>query len=657
LRGKDSGAVVNRPQLSKGGAPRESALRWEHEWASAILETIATPIVLLDQDAKIAGFNRACEELTGYTAEEALGKPVWVLLAPAEVEAAKAVFAELRAGIFPNRHENHWVTKRGEHRLIAWSNTALLNRDGSLAYIVGTGVDITEQRRVETELKQLNQTLRTLVETGPLAIIGLDLEGNVTAWNRAAEKMFGWTEAEALHRFLPPVPEGDREFTRENLRRVRRGECLSGVERRRRRKDGSPIDIAIWNAPQRDAAGVINGVISVIADVTDRKRLEEQFRQSQKMEAVGRLAGGVAHDFNNLLTIINGYAQMAMDMAGPDHPLAEAIQEILRAGDSAAGLTSQLLAFSRRQVVQPRVVDLNTLITGMDKMLHRLIGEDIELIIVLGSGMPQVKVDPGQFQQVVMNLAVNSRDAMPNGGRLTIQTGSATLNPDFNPSPPALPRGEYAVLTVSDTGKGMSEETLGHLFEPFFTTKGKGKGTGLGLSTVYGIVKQAGGDVTVSSSLDAGTTFRIYLPVVEELPVATAEREKPARRTGTETVLLAEDDTGLRKLVHDVLRSHGYTVLEAAGPEQAISLCDAHEGPIHLFLSDVIMPRMGGRELAERVLAMRPEIRVLYMSGYTAEALPRGMFEERGFSFLQKPFTPELLLLRVRQALDGSRGE
>jgi two-component system cell cycle sensor histidine kinase/response regulator CckA len=647
---------MNQPQPSKGTAPRESALRWEHDWASAILETVATPIVLLEPDGKIAGFNRACEELTGYTAAQALGTPVWALLAPEEVEAAKAVFAQLRAGHFPNRHENHWVTKSGERRLIAWSNTALLNRDGSLAYIVATGVDVTEQRRVEAELKELNQTLRTLVETGPLAIVGMDLEGNVTAWNRAAEKMFGWTEAEALHRFLPTVPEGDRGFTRENLRRVRRGECLSGVERRRRRKDGSPIDVAIWNAPQRDASGAINGVISVIADVTDRKRLEEQFRQSQKMEAVGRLAGGVAHDFNNLLTIINGYAQMALDMSGPDHPLAEAIQEILRAGDSAAGLTSQLLAFSRRQVVQPRVVDLNALVTGMDKMLHRLIGEDVDLLTVLGSGLPQVKVDPGQFQQVVMNLVVNSRDAMPNGGRLTIETAAATLDPDFNPGPPALPRGEYAVLTVVDTGKGMSEETLGHLFEPFFTTKGKGKGTGLGLSTVYGIVKQAGGDVTVSSALEEGTTFRIYLPAVEEMPAAAAGNQKPARRTGTETVLLAEDDAGLRKLVHDVLRSHGYTVLEAAAPEQAISLCDSHKGPIHLFLSDVIMPRMGGRELAERVLALRPGIRVLYMSGYTAEALPRGMFEERGFTFMQKPFTPEMLLLRVREALDDSRG-
>jgi len=643
---------MNQPQAREGSAPRESGLRWRHEWVSAVLETVASLIVLLDPEGKIAGFNRACEELTGYTAAEVVGRPVWVLLPPEDVGPAKAVFADLLAHNFPNRHENFWMTRSGERRLIAWTNTALHNQDGSLAYIVATGIDVTGQRRAEAELRQLNETLRTLVETGPLAIVGMDLEGNVTAWNRAAETMFGWTAAEAIGRFFPPVPEGDRGFTHENLRRIRHGECLSGVERRRRRKDGSPIDIAIWNAPQRDASGEITGVISVIADVTDRKRLEEQFRQSQKMEAVGRLAGGVAHDFNNLLTIINGYAQMALDIAGPESPLSEAIQEILRAGDSAAALTSQLLAFSRRQVVQPRVVDLNSLVSGMDKMLHRLIGEDIDLVTVLGKGLPQVKVDPGQFQQVIMNLAVNSRDAMPGGGRLTIETAAVSLNPDFNPGPPALPRGEYTLLIVSDTGKGMSEDTLAHLFEPFFTTKGKGKGTGLGLSTVYGIVKQAGGDVTVSSILDQGATFRIYLPAVQETPASDAGDRKAARRTGTETVLLAEDDAGLRKLVHDVLRSHGYTVLEAAGAEQALSLCKAHSGPIHLFLSDVIMPRMGGRELAENVIALRPDIRVLYMSGYTAEALPRAIFEERGFTFLQKPFTPEMLLERVRQALE-----
>jgi two-component system cell cycle sensor histidine kinase/response regulator CckA len=644
---------MNQPQARKGNTPRESGLRWRHEWASAILETVASPIVLLDPEGKIAGFNRACEELTGYTAAEMVGRPVWVLLPPEDVPAAKAVFADLLARSFPNRHENFWVTRSGERRLIAWKNTVLQGQDGSLAYIVATGVDVTEQRRAEAELRQLNETLRTLVETGPLAIVGMDLEGNVTAWNRAAETMFGWTAAEAIGRFFPPVPEGDRGFTFENLRRIRHGECLSGVERRRRRKDGSPIDISIWNAPQRDASGAITGVISVIADVTDRKRLEEQFRQSQKMEAVGRLAGGVAHDFNNLLTIINGYAQMALDVAGPEGPLSEAIQEILRAGDSAAALTSQLLAFSRRQVVQPRVVDLNSLVTGMDKMLHRLIGEDIDLVTVLGKHLPQVKVDPGQFQQVIMNLVVNSRDAMPGGGRLTIETAAVSLNPDFTPGPPGLPRGEYTLLIVSDTGRGMSEDTLAHLFEPFFTTKGKGKGTGLGLSTVYGIVKQAGGDVTVSSTLNEGATFRIYLPAVQETPAPEAGDQKATRRTGTETVLLAEDDAGLRKLVHDVLRSHGYTVLEAAGAEQALSMCKAHPGPIHLFLSDVIMPRMGGRELAERVIALRPGVRVLYMSGYTAEALPRGIFEERGFTFLQKPFTPEMLLDHVRQALEN----
>jgi two-component system cell cycle sensor histidine kinase/response regulator CckA len=390
-------------------------------------------------------------------------------------------------------------------------------------------------------------------------------------------------------------------------------------------------------------------------EVAERKRLEAQFLQAQKMEAVGRLAGGVAHDFNNLLTAILGYADLAMSTLSPDAPVYKDIQEIQNAAQRASGLTRQLLAFSRRQIIAPRVIDLNELVLTLDNMLRRLIGEDIELRMLLAQDLGAVKVDPGQVEQVILNLVVNARDAMPRGGKLTIETGSVTLDDDYMRVHPEATSGDYVMVAMSDTGVGMTEEVKSHLFEPFFTTKEMGKGTGLGLATVYGIVKQSGGFIYVYSEPGKGTTFKIYLPRVKEpvtaLPRAEEFRELPR---GTETVLLVEDEPSVRELAARALRQQGYTVLEAASGKEALQLSKEYgEKEIHLLFTDVVLPQMSGKRLAERLKELRPQVKVLFTSGYADNAVVQHQVLEPGVEFLAKPFSPAVLARKVRQILDA----
>ena len=406
----------------------------------------------------------------------------------------------------------------------------------------------------------------------------------------------------------------------------------------------------LYKFPIPDRSGHTAFLGGIGIDITERRQLEEQLRQSQKMEAIGRLAGGVAHDFNNLLTIISGYGRMVLDDLGPRHKLRTRVEEVLNAADRAAILTSQLLAFSRRQVVQPKVLELNHLISNLEKMLRRVIGEYIELRTILSSDVGKVKADGGQLEQVIMNLSVNARDAMPEGGTLTIETASVSWRKDCDaPEGPPLP---YVRLSVRDTGVGMDARTRTHLFEPFFTTKERGKGTGLGLSTAYGIVKQHGGEIRVESQPGAGTSFDIYLPVVED--VAPAEKAVGGGKTatdGTETVLLVEDELGVRQLASAILKLHGYRVLEAADAKEAIKVAQQERGPIHLLLTDVIMPLMSGRELVEQIRPLRKDIRIIYMSGYTDDVLAYRGDLGPDINFLQKPFAPEALTKKVRDAL------
>jgi len=415
--------------------------------------------------------------------------------------------------------------------------------------------------------------------------------------------------------------------------------------------EGRRVAIEISIFPLRDASGSVPFVALFHKDVTERETLGEALRQSQKLEAVGRLAGGVAHDFNNLLTIMQGYLEVLQDV---DEPRRSTVREIARAADRAARLTQQLLAFSRRQLLQPRVVDLNAEVAELGISLLRLIGEHIELKTLLAPDLGHILVDPGQLGQVLLNLSVNAADAMPQGGRLLIETKNVDLRPEDAPRHPDLKPGAYVLLAVTDTGAGMDESTKRRIFEPFFTTKELGRGTGLGLATVYGIVNQSGGAIEVSSEPGSGSCFRLYFPRTDA-PIEKPAPAPSAPRGGRETILVVEDEEPLRQLVSLVLRKAGYTVIEAADGEKALAAARAHRGPLHLLVTDVIMPGMSGRDLADEMSALLPETKILFVSGYTDDALvPQGRLDP-GKEFLAKPFTPPVLIHKVRQVLDAAR--
>jgi len=516
------------------------------------------------------------------------------------------------------------------------------------------GAEVAERRLAQDEVGDVNRRLQAVIDASPLAILRLDLEGNVISWNRAAVRIFGWDAEEVLNQPLPPIPDEEGTPFQDLLRGAARGEALVGRETRRRRKDGKLIDVRLWTAPLRGASGEIRGQVVIAADFTEQRQLEQQLTQAQKMEAIGRLAGGVAHDFNNVLTIVSGYGHMLREGNKDNPALREAAEEVLKAAGSAAAVAGQLLVFSRRQVIRPRVIDLNAEVRNVERMLARVIGEDIELDTMLRPETGAVRADAGQIEQVLLNLVLNARDAMPSGGKLTIETANVTLDDSYTRIHAGVAPGRYAMLAVSDSGTGMDAETRAHIFEPFFTTKERGKGTGLGLSTVYGIVKRHGGDIWVYSEPGRGTTFKIYLPridVAEEAGASAGEAGPPPG--GNETVLLVEDDQGVRKLVHEVLDQQGYGVLEANSGGQALEIVQNFDGAIDLLVTDVVMPKMSGRDLAEALLLLRPETKVLYLSGYTDRSVFEHGVLEKPAEFLQKPFTPDVLARKIREVLDG----
>jgi two-component system cell cycle sensor histidine kinase/response regulator CckA len=498
---------------------------------------------------------------------------------------------------------------------------------------------------------------RTLLDAVPLGVIAYAPDGTVALWNRAAESMFGWSASEVMGK---PSPVRMVEESAEPLK-LEHGNCPAGYGQlaARATKEGRTVDISMVLIPVEEPHGRAHGHLAIICDLTEAKRrkdeqvnLEAQLRQAQKMEAIARLAGGVAHDFNNALTVITGHSEQLAMRIGPDDPGRKSVDAIARAADRSAWLTRQLLAFSRKQITTPRVVDLNGLVANMQKLLRRLIGEDVELITDLPPGVGRVKVDPTQIEQVIMNLAVNARDAMPRGGTLAIATANVSLDRAAD-EPPAAASAGYIRLSVSDSGVGMSQETLGHLFEPFFTTKERGKGTGLGLSTVYGIVTQAGGTVDVQSQLGQGTTFTMIFPAAEEEPASAAQKPWRPDAKGTETILLVEDEEDVRLLLREVLEQRGYRVLAAAGGQEAVLLSQTHEGTIDLLVTDMIMPNLSGIDVARLVTASRPTTRVLFISGFSEHQLVQEGLAQAGAAFLHKPFTPGGLALRVRTVLDG----
>lgn len=525
-----------------------------------------------------------------------------------------------------------------------------------IATITAIGTQIAQfidRDRTEEALQTSEARYRTIVETTHEGIWTIDAQLNTTFTNHRMAEMLGENPEGMLGRsLLDFVSPQDAETFGADIERMREG-SPEQRECRLRRRDGSTVWVLLSASPLHDDEGGMTGMLLIAADITERRALEEQFRQAQKMEAIGRLAGGVAHDFNNLLTIISGYSELLLGRLPAQDPLTRLVMEIKRAGERAAGLTRQLLAFSRKSVLEPKLVDLNGVISESAGMIRRLVGEDVEFRTTLEPRLGRVRVDPGQMDQVILNLVINSRDAMPQGGRLTLETQNIELDVSYAQMRPEIKPGQYVMIAVSDTGTGMSEEIKARIFEPFFTTKTKGKGTGLGLATVYGIVKQSGGHINVYSEPDQGTTFKIYLPrVAGAVAVKMYDRTTTPSRSGHETVLLVEDEEALRAFARQVLQSAGYTVLEAGNGPEALALVEEYHGHIHLLVTDVVMPQMSGRQLAERLLATRFGLKVLYISGYTDDAVVRHGVLQAEVSFLQKPFSPAALTAKVRAVLD-----
>ncbi len=504
-------------------------------------------------------------------------------------------------------------------------------------------------------LQKSEKLLVALLESAAQAIVSTDRTGRIVLANDRTEEMFGYERQELIGaRIELLLPESKRAaHTRhrdEYFHHPRTRPMGTGLELAGRRKDGTefPVEVSLSSVEVEDA---VFG-IAFVSDISQRKTLEEQLMHAQKMEAVGRLAGGVAHDFNNMLTVITGYNRMILDELSTVDPLRGYAEEILKAADRAGALTNQLLAFSRRQIMQPRVISINTAIEHTEKMLRRLIGEDIELAITLNPNAGNIKADPNHIEQAIVNLAVNARDAMPTGGRLTIETGAFQIDDTYVRTHMGVKPGDFVMIAVSDTGVGMDSATRQHIFEPFFTTKERGKGTGLGLATVYGMVKQSGGDIWVYSEPGTGSTFKLYFPKVDE-PVAevSGSGSDQAKDIATETILLVEDEKAVRDLTCRILQKLGYQVLTAASGEAAIEIGRSYAGQVSLLLTDVVMPNMSGRQVADALLQIRPGLRVLFLSGYTENTVVHHGVLDSAVDFLPKPFSREVLGQKIREIL------
>jgi two-component system cell cycle sensor histidine kinase/response regulator CckA len=615
---------------------------------------------LVDLEGNLIRVNSKMCEIFGYTREELERMTVNDIAHPEDIDKSpefiqKTLQGEIDRGTF----EKRYFHKKGHVVTCEVSSSLVRNAEGSPLYFISHIHDITERKKAEELLQKEREISLSILENAPYGVALIDKGGAYIYTNPEFTNITGYT--------LQDVPTGkdwfqkafpdpkDRERMIEVWKEDRSKGNMINREFSINSKDGKINEIDIRSTFLRDGRAVI-----VLHDITEKRRaeeemksLQEQLRQSQKMEAIGRLAGGIAHDFNNLLTIIKGYSQLSLIELSEDNPLKRNIEHIHTATDRAADLVRQLLAFSRRQILEMKVLDLNTTLANLHNMLRRLIGEDIELTTVLAEDLGRVKTDLGWIEQAIMNLVVNARDAMPSGGKLTIETRNADLDEAYVGGHVGVKPGRYVMLSVSDTGVGMTPEVRERLFEPFFSTKEKDKGTGLGLSTVYGIVKQSGGDIWVYSEPGKGSTFKIYLPRVDE-PL-----EQPREKVlgyellrGSETILLVEDEEEVRKLAVRVLERQGYKVLAARDGDEALLICERHQDPIHLMLTDVVMPGMNGHELAERLEPLHPRMKVLYMSGYTDNAIVLHGVLVEGVNYIQKPFTVDALTKKVREVLE-----
>ena len=631
----------------------QEALRKSEEKFAKVFRCSPAVIILSDpdRDDALLDVSEAFEYVTGYRREEAVGRTGIELGLWADASQFEEYRTRFRSEGRSRNVEIQFRRKNGDVGTGLMSSE-WIELDGRM-YAISATVDITEQKKAESDMR----SLVTAIENAEETIVVTDLEGRIQYCNPAFEAITGYSKEEVLGQNPRILKSGKHvpEFYAEMWAMLAKGQVWRG-HLTNKKKDGSFYEEEATISPIRDVKGRITGFVAIKRDVTERLQLEEQFRQAQKLESIGRLAGGMAHDFNNLLTVINGYSDLCLKQLKAADPLKPYVREIQNAGERAANLTKQLLAFSRKQVIEPRILDLNATIRESAPMLQPLIGEDIVLETRLDDSLGQVMADPDQIHQIIMNLAVNARDAMPHGGELTIETANVELSPE---SSTAIHRdataGRYVRMSVTDSGHGMDETTRERIFEPFFTTKELGKGTGLGLSTVYGIVRQSGGWIDVRSEVGAGTSFHIFLPRLDAVPAPPRSVTGASIAGGNETILVVEDQPEVRSFTRAALSRYGYNVIDACDGGNAIARASQYANRIDLLVTDVVLPGMNGKEVSERLRLLRPDLKVLFISGYTADLIAdRGVLPP-GVVFLHKPFSAQELAVKVRDALDSAK--
>jgi two-component system cell cycle sensor histidine kinase/response regulator CckA len=616
-----------------------------------LFESAQDGILMLDAaTGEIIDVNPFILNLLGYSREGFLGKRLWEIGPFKDQRNSQESFRVLQENEYIRYDDLPLETRSGKRVDVEFVSNAYWS--GERKVIQCNIRDMTERKQAADKLRQSEALFRLISENVTDLIAVVDLDGRRVYNSPSYRGIISNPNALLGTLSFNEVHPDDRE----NIKAVFHETIRTGVGQRAQYRflleDKTSRLIESQGSLIRNQQGEPMSVLIVSRDITERKSLEEQLRQSQKIEAIGQLAGGVAHDFNNLLTIISGYAELVADEVDPEGPLLDHVKEIQQAASRAAALTRQLLAFSRRQIMKLEAVDLNTVVSHVEKMLRRLIGEDIELKTIAGKELGNVKVDAGQIEQVIMNLALNARDAMPQGGKLSIEATNVALGETYAQAHVTIPPGPYVMLAVTDTGCGMSREVQEHIFEPFFTTKEKGKGTGLGLAMVHGIVKQSGGYIWAHSEVGHGSTFNIYFPRVDTVATMVEPvRVGPTLIRGSETILVVEDENSLRSLVRTVLGANGYTVLEATRGEEALRICDDQNNVIDLVLTDVVMPQMNGREMAKHLASRRPKTKVLFMSGYTHNGIVQDGISDDLMPFIQKPFTPDALARKVREVL------